>query len=98
MLSPDGSMFRATVNASGFDFSYFGSDDQQSRLHRMLGCAFVSFMPQAGLNEALSTLADYFEYFAVTPPRPELAAATSETLVDGQMIGIVSSGEAVVSS
>ena len=68
-----GARMQLTVNSSGYGLSFEHAEEREDRVKRLMGCLFISFMPSAGLDETISTLNDYYEYY-----EPEIQTALPE--------------------
>lgn len=80
MIGHGTTTFTATVNATGYDLSVHDPYAGPEMIKRVIGCTFVSFMPDRGLDEVISTLLDYFEYYS--PQRAELPEKAEQEVRD----------------
>ncbi len=72
-------VIHTTVNtARGTELSFWAEGDEEELLKRVLGCAMMVIMPREGIDEALMSLKEIFEFRAQTHyrilPLPEKAA------------------------
>ena len=71
VISHERSTFRATVNRWGYDLDFITEEPSDDMAKRVLGCAFVSYMPSSALDETLSVLLDYYELESPPAALPE---------------------------
>lgn len=73
-----GSVLTATVNRSGYDLSMQLAQNDWTSRKRLIGCAFISFMPEEGLDETIDTLAEYYDFHTSAKALPPGGAAVRE--------------------
>lgn len=61
--------FNATVNSPGEQISFWLDADDETALKKFVGCLIISAMPEEGLNEALTSLKDVWDFHIYTPPK-----------------------------
>ncbi len=54
---------------------------------RLLGCYMLGVMPDEGINEALSTLKDMFQYYS-HPAYPALATPVTAHRITGKVLSV----------
>lgn len=69
--------FQGTVNTAGQGLSFKFEGEGGEALLRLLGCVIVTMMPEEGLEEALTSLKDIFEFHVESAHYESLPTVTS---------------------
>ncbi|GEM_PF-3724202 len=78
VFGQSGRLLTATVNRSGYDLSMQLAQNDLSSHKRLIGCAFLSFMPEEGLDETIETLAEYYDFHSSPKALPSGGTAVRE--------------------
>lgn len=59
---PPYAFFHATVNSAGQEIAFWFEGREEDILKRLIGCAMIAIMPEEGVEEALLSLRDIWDF------------------------------------
>lgn len=94
ILTYEGARVEATVNAAGYGVSY-QHDSLEGDLvrKRLLGCTLISILPEAGVDDALTTLVECYDHFY--SPRSAPTVPEHRTL-SGTVVSVDEAGSLLI--